>query len=287
MHHSGKRSKISCLILVLCMLLTLTCSCSMAQPKDAALSQPATIQPITLTTADRTTACEKAETIDLSVIEDSFTLTQAGCYVLTGQLDGSIRVAAEEQIVHLVLDNVYVNAPYGPALEVVSAGKVIVTLQEGSENTLRDSGKYPSGSDPDACLYSMCDLTINGGGRLNIYGFFKDAIHTKDYLKVLSGELFVQSKRHCLHGNDGIYLDEVSFTVQSERSGLCSTKAGDAPKGNVEIRNCTGSIIAGEYGIACAADLSMTGSEVYIKGIFDNIQAEGVSLIAEGNLLNE
>ncbi|MCI1398112.1 MAG: carbohydrate-binding domain-containing protein [Lachnospiraceae bacterium] len=71
------------------------------------------------------------------------TITEAGVYVLSGTLDdGEIIVdAGDTDKVQLVLDGVDITNADGPAILVRSADKVFVTLTEGSENTLSDTGE--------------------------------------------------------------------------------------------------------------------------------------------------
>ena len=240
---------------------------------------------IPLTAADLTTECQNPNVIDLNRVEtDECRITQPGCHVLSGEMNGTVRIDVEDQIVHVVLNGVTVDSAYGPALEVVSAGKVFLTLQEGSENFLSDAAVYPDTRDPDACIYSACDMTINGSGDLHVYGYYKDAVHSKDVLKILGGNLFVQSKRNGLRGNDGVVVNCNSLDVQSEKNGIQSTKSGSDSKGNIEIYGSTCSVIGGDYAIACEADLYIADSSVYAMGILGDIKVNGVSRIAEGNL---
>lgn len=243
---------------------------------------------ITLTQSDLETACENPSYLDLNqVTEKDCLITRPGCYILSGNLEGSIRIDVEDQQVHLVLNGVAVDSPHGPALEVVSAGKVFITLQAETENILADAGTYPKASAADACIYSPCDLTINGGGKLHVYGYCKDAIHSKDVLKVLGGELFIQAKRDGLRGNDGVVIKSGSLTVQSEENGIHTTKFGKETKGNIEIYDTVCSVIGGEYAISCSADLYIADSSVHAIGIWADIKADGIRSIAEGNLQHE
>lgn len=269
-------------------LLILTgCYAGTSSSGTSVVAEDAFQPKIALTTADLETACAAPKEIALNQIEeDVYVITEPGCHILTGELNGSIRVDVEDQIVHLVLDGVAVDSAYGPALEIVAASKVFITLQEGTENFLADAAVYPDTQDPDACIYSPCDLTINGGGELHVYGYYKDAIHSKDVLKVLGGNIFAQSKRNGLRGNDGIVVNCEALDVQSEKNGLQTTKHGDEGKGNIEIYGSACSAIGGEYAISCAADLYIADSSVYVMGILSDIKTDGVSRIEEGNLRN-
>lgn len=272
---------------LLCMMMLVGffgCSDSSPAPQSPD-TVPATPQ-IKITSADTNISEEGAVSIDLNTVDRVCLISEPGAYLLSGALAGSIQIDAEDQIVHLIMDNVTVDAPAGPALEVLSAGKVILTLKDGTTNTFQDSGIYVDEPDADACIYSPCDLTINGDGSLSVSGYYKDAIHTKDVLKILNKNSFIQSKRDGLHGNDGIVVCCQDLTVQSERNGLYSTKSGKVAKGNIEIYNSGCSIIGGQYALSCAADLYIADSNVYAMGVYGNLQVLGTSYIAEGSLEN-
>lgn len=242
---------------------------------------------ISLTEADQQTTCSAQTEIDLSQItEEILRITQPGCYLLSGALEGTVQIDAEDQLIHLVLDGIRVESRYGPALEVISAGKVFVTLQEGTENFLLDSASYPKNADANACLSSVCDLTINGSGDLHVYGYYKDAIHSKDILKVLGGNLFAQAKRNGLRGNDGVVIRSAALDIQSEKNAIQSTKVGQNAKGNIEICDSACSLIGGEYAIFCSADLYIADSDIYALGILSDIKVNGTTAIEEGNLRN-
>ncbi len=283
--HLDKLQRI-CFVLICTAMIFGLVGC-VGNPKNEAGHSDTLAPQIKITTADTNISENGAVAIDLSKLDHMCLISAPGTYILSGELAGSIQVDAEEQIIHLIMDNVTVDAPSGPALEILSAGKVILTLKDGTTNTFQDSGSYVDKPDADACIYSTCDLTINGGGILNVSGYYKDAIHTKDVLKILNRNSFIQSKRDGLHGNDGIVVCCESLTVQSERNGLHSTKSGKVAKGNIEIYDSGCSIIGGKYAISCSSDLYITDSSIYAMGVYGNLEVMGASYVAKGSLQNE
>lgn len=281
-YHNGIKK----LCAALGMLILLT-GCYADTSSSAPLQQDVdAVAKIALTTADQETNCVEQNVIDLNQLEEICRITQPGCYLLSGELDGTIQIDAEDQLIHLVLNGVVVESSQGPAVEVVSASKVFITLQEGSENFLLDAATYPKASDANACLSSSCDMTINGAGSLHVYGYYKDAIHSKDVLKILGGNLIVQAKRNGLRGNDGVVVRCESLDVQSEKNGIQSTKFGEGAKGNIEIYGSICSVIGGEYAISCASDLYIADSSIYALGVLADMKVDGTSAIEEGNLRN-
>lgn len=274
-----RQTRKAILLLLLCILLTAG-GCSDTDP-DTPVTTP--IQPdepfFSLTDADTATSADDARRIDLDQFSGECVITQPGSYILSGSLEGTLVVDAQEQIVHLVLDGVSVHSRSGPALNVLSAGKLILTLAEGSENRFRDSGTYPAGAEEDACIFSVCDLTVNGSGKLDVYGYHKDAIHTKDVLKLLGGNIILHAKRDGLHGNDGIAVCCNALDVQCERNGLHTTKTGASPKGNIEIYSGDCSVIAGKYAVSCIGDLRISGCRLYTMGVYGDFSVSGTQNI--------
>lgn len=278
-----KRNKVLNILLALLLTGTLA-SC---QPTDTPNADGSAVKPLySLTREDSRTQPRSPADISLDDIRDELLITDGGDYLLSGRITGGVHIHAEDQVVHLFLNNVEIKAVKGPAIYVESAGKVVVTVCGGTKNELSDGGSHTA-KDTDACLFSMNDLTINGTGQLNISGFYKDAVHTKDYLKIADVDLTVKSKSDGLHGNDGILITCAKVAVESETTGIRTTKSGKAKKGNVEITDADISVIAGEYGISSERNVYMTGSSAFIKGIVDNIHAGGEINIEEGCLRNE
>ena len=272
-----------------CLTTSLLTGCSLSaeesrkEKADGQVSQVS--QVIQLTREDRRTSSDSAKSIDLSAAGDELLITEPGDYRLSGELNGSIHIAAEDQVVHLFLGGITVKSTTAPAINVESAGKVIITVEPGSENTLSDGSKYISDI-CDACIFSRCDLTFNGSGSLSVSGYCKDAIHTKDYLKIIGVKLFTRAKDDRLHGNDGILIDGADLTIEAEKNGIRTTKANKSYKGNIEITGSVLSVIAGEHALNAARSIYMASSRAMLKGVMSNSKAEHEIFIEEGCLVN-
>ena len=128
------------------------------------------------------------------------TITAAGTYIISGTLNkGQIIVdAADTDKVQLVLDNASITADENAAILIKNADKVFLTLADGSENTLADSAQeYVQPEDMentvDGVVFSVCDLTLNGSGTLNITAGYKHAIVCKDDLVITDGTYNITS----------------------------------------------------------------------------------------------
>ena len=99
------------------------------------------------------------------------TISKDGIYVLQGTLtDGQVVVeAGKEATVKLVLDGADLSCQDGAPLYIKEAGRVVLTLADGTVNALTDAETYTyaAGEDePNAALFSKENLTINGTGSL-------------------------------------------------------------------------------------------------------------------------
>lgn len=99
---------------------------------------------------------------------DTVTIEAAGVYVLRGKLDdGQIVVDVPDKgVVRLVLNGVDIRNADSAAIYVAEAGKVILSLPEGTGNIVSDGSDYvypdAETDEPDAAIFSKDDLTING-----------------------------------------------------------------------------------------------------------------------------
>lgn len=68
-------------------------------------------------------------------------ISEGGTYVLSGNLSDAKLVIDTKQKVYLQLDGVSINNARGPAIQVVNAKKLTVTVNEGTKNEITDGGK--------------------------------------------------------------------------------------------------------------------------------------------------
>ncbi len=235
------------------------------------------------TRADRDTEGSSIQDIDLSDFSAECRLTDGGTYRLSGSLNGSIRIDAEEQIVHLLLNNVTVLSPDGPALAVESAGKVILTLPENTQNILGDSGYYPSEETAEACVWSSADLTINGPGSLTVTGLHEDGIRSRNVLRIMDGAVTIKCKRTALHGTDGILVAGGSLNISSEKNGFRTNKGGAGGRGNLIITGGEHWLIAGQYAFRVdRGDLYIQNCVIHDKSVVRTSSVTGDIRIQSG-----
>ena len=239
-----------------------------------------------ITDIDVTTDFSEPEYIDLSQTEEALLIEYGGDYVLSGEYHQTITVDAHDELVHLFLNNAAIETAVGPAFNIESAGKVVITLMEDSMNSLMDAAYY-NDEDLNAAISAACDLTINGSGTLYVCGYYKDAIHTKDVFKLLDGTVQLKSKRYGIKGNDGIVLEPAVLSIESEKNGCQTSNANKENKGIIDIRGGEISIVAGEYALSSVSDVYVRDGEIYLNSVIEDIYTEGQQYIAEGVFANE
>ena len=176
---SKKKKICGCLLLALGLFAAGCGGVQQAASMDGEMLFEDDIELLYVTDIDLNTECNDPVYVDLSKAEEHFTITSGGEYVLSGSYDQTITVDVHDEIVHLFFNNLNVETAIGPAIEIASGGKVVITLMENTVNSLFDAAYYKN-EELNATISSACDLTINGSGTLYACGYFKDAIHTKE-----------------------------------------------------------------------------------------------------------
>lgn len=239
------------------------------------------------TRLDEDTAWDGALEVDLAQVDGDYRITEAGSYLLYGEYEGQICIDAEEQLIHLILKDVRIHSGSGSAVYVKSAGKVVITRMDGTTSILQDNAHYRGREDGDAVIYSACDLTVNGPGSLEIYGFYDCGIHSRDVVKVLDGALFIRAKGNGIQGNDGLYLSPAVLSIESEQNGLYSKKSDSEKKGAIDICGGEISIIAGAYGISSSQDLYVRDCSLWSNGVLGPFSVQGEEYLMGECLENE
>lgn len=195
------------------------------------------------------------------------TIISAGIYVISGKLnDGQIIVDVQDKgTVRLVLNGTEIKSSDNAPIYVKNAGKTIVSLEAGTENTITDGTKYTledtSSDEPSAAIFSKDNLIINGTGKLTVKGNYKDGITSKDDLKITGGNIQITSVDDGLVGSDILAVKEGTITIQAGGDAVKSSNDEDTTKGIVAIEK-------GNFNL---------------KAEKDGIQAETAVLIGDGS----
>ena len=212
---------------------------------------------------DEITADAKGVTVE----DHTVTISKEGTYVFSGTLsEGQIIVdTADTDKVQIILDNVDITCATSAAIYVKNADKVYVTLEENSQNTLRNTDEYVAIDDNniDAVIFSKSDLTLKGSGSLTIEAANGHGVVSKDDLEITGGTYDITAASHALSGKDSVSIADGTFTLSSGKDGIHSENTEEEEKGFV-------SIAGGSFTITSDGDgIDASGTVEIEDGVFD------------------
>ena len=80
----------------------------------------------------------------------------------------------------MIVDNLSLVSPRGPAIDIECGKRIAVKLTEGSVNYLEDA----AGGGHKGCFYCRGHIQLSGNGELTVKGNTANGIHVKEYLRV-------------------------------------------------------------------------------------------------------
>lgn len=230
-----------------------------------------------ITDIDQNENAANAEIIDLEQCGTSLMIDRAGNYMLEGKnLDCNIVVNVySDENVHLFLNNVELHSAEGPVILVQRANKVVMTAIEGTENTISDGTEYTS--ECEACIFSYSDLTLNGKGKLSVYGYYHDAVRTKDTLKVINADIYIKAKNNAFRANEEAIIYESKVELESEGTGIYVKDN----TGSVHIQGGECKIIAGKNAIYAPMSVYIEGCEQDLYAVQESVRSNGTIQIED------
>ncbi len=197
------------------------------------------------------------------------TVNKSGTYIISGELnDGQIVVSCSGGEVVLLLGGATITSKSGPAVYIRDAKKVVLTLAEGTQNTLADSTDYAAFTNdenkPNAALFCQSDLTINGTGTLKITGNCNNAVNCRDILKIINSTLNITSVDDGVIGKDAVVIENAAITANTEGDGIKATNADETTLGYLSVKNSTINVTAGNDGLQAETNLYVTGGTLNI-----------------------
>lgn len=191
---------------------------------------------------------------------NTVTVVYAGRYVVSGSLsDGQIVVDADgDDKVWLGFDSVSVHMEDDAALRIEQAGKVFLTLKDGTENVLSSGALYNSAAvsaGVDGAIYSRDDLTVNGGGSLTVETKYSHGIVCNDDMVFTGGNVTVKAPRDGIHANDSVRIKDCELTVSAGDDGITAANDDETSffhmeSGRLSIPECYEGIEAVEVNVA-------------------------------------
>ncbi|HBR32669.1 MAG: carbohydrate-binding domain-containing protein [Eubacteriales bacterium] len=216
-----------------------------------------------------------------SVSDRTVTITEPGVYTFNGSLtDGQIIVDADkEDTVELVLGGVTISSDKGAAIYGKSSGRIIITLADGTDNTVSDAESYENiNDDSNAAIYSKDDIVIKGKGSLVVNGNYDNGISSSNDIKFIGGKVTVNSVNTAIRGKDSVKIGEgTELTVSSGGDAIKATDDTSRDSGFITI---TGGVLT----IRCDEDGIEAYNRVAISaGIIDIITGGGSgNTVADG-----
>lgn len=194
-------------------------------------------------------SAKEARSMDLNTAEDAIVrITEAGDYVLSGTLDGQVLIEAPEDAkVRLILNGVSIVRPEGPAIYEQQADKLIITLAEGTENSLTDGSSVTDEDDTiGAALYAEDDLSINGQGTLTVNGTQKHGIQSKADLIIAGGAITVTAMTDGVRGRNSVLVLDGALGINCGGDGITATRTDVEGKGWIVLAGGTIQIHTGD-----------------------------------------
>ncbi len=209
---------------------------------------------------------------DGAVVDGSkIAITSAGTYIISGTLDeGQVIVnTKDKEIVKLILNGVDITSSSTAPIYIMKAKKIVIVLADGTDNYVTDGDSYtlddPELNEPNAAIFSKCDLTVNGNGSLTVNANYNNAITSKDELRITGGTITVNSVNDGIRGRDFIAIKGGTITVNAEGDGMQSNNDEDSERGFVSIEGGTINITAGKDGIQAETSVIVSGGNITIS----------------------
>ncbi len=214
---------------------------------------------------------------------ESVIITEPGTYILSGILsDGQIVVnAGDNDKVQLVLNNADITNSSGPAIYVRSADKVFITLPEGTTSSLTDGASYNMNddeNDPDGCIFSKDDLTINGSGTVNVVGNYGHGIITKDDLTITGGTINITAVNEGLKGKDSVKICDGLITINAGDDAIATGNEEDEDKGWMTIDGGTFILTSGDDALHADGDMTINGGDIAILSCTEGIEGRSITI---------
>lgn len=206
---------------------------------------------------------------DATASGGKISISSAGVYAISGKLDnGQIVVDVPNKgIVRLVLNGVEISNSNSSPIYVKNAGKTIISLPEGANNTLIDGKEYikaDSSDEPTATIFSKYNLTLNGTGTLKLQSNYKDGIVCKDDLKITGGNISIVSVDDGLIGRDMVLVKDGNINIDAGGDAVKATNDTDTKKGFIALEGGNFNLKAGADGIQAETSILASGGKYTI-----------------------
>lgn len=203
--------------------------------------------------------------IKLDEYDSNITIDKGGEYNIEGEFNHSIVVDSTEKVT-LNLNNVLINSDITAAIGNKGTGELVINVLDGTTNVLKDNGS----SELDGCIYSTGNLTIEGTGKLEVYGNQEEGegIATTDAnITINGGEIYIECNDDGINagGDNGglITINGGNIIVKASGDGIDSNKDLVINGGKLYT---VGSSKGGDAGIDTDGKFEINGGEIIAIG---------------------
>lgn len=193
---------------------------------------------ITLTYVSGTEDCYA---ITQNITTKEYTVTFSGMtedtvFMISGTLNGCVIVDADDGIdFKLGLNGVIIVSSYSVPISCSSGNNLVISAIAGTSNTVTDNRSEQTASGAiSSCIYSVCNLKIQGQGELTVASENNNGIHTKGDLRIRNLTLNVTCVDNALKGNDSVSIKSGIITLTAESGDGIVTTSTDTNTNGIQ-----------------------------------------------------
>ena len=227
---------------------------------------------------------------------ETYTISEEGVYIFSGSVSNAQIVvdANETDKVQIVLDGLTMTNESTACIYGLNADKIFITTADGSTNSLSVTGEYVAIDDNniDGVIFSKTDVTLNGGGTLNIEGATGHGVVSKDDLKVTCGNYNISVAKKGLEGKESVRIGGGSINITECYEGIESQEI-ILVDGEINITASDDGINAvsaddssDNDGMAAdgVSSITILGGTLYINASGDGIDSNNTLTISGGTI---
>lgn len=207
------------------------------------------------------------------------TIQGKGTYVISGTLDDGYIVvdAGNSDDIKIIFKGVDITSSDYAALYCLNADNVYITLAEGTENVLRNSGEFDSKDDNnvDGAIFAKTDLAINGSGALEVIST-DHGIVGKDDVTITGGTITINAGSDGIQANDSVVIQDAVIDIVCGKDGIQSDNDEDQTKGYVYVVSGNITIAAGDDGITASSSLQIDDGIVDITESYEGLEGQNI-----------
>lgn len=175
---------------------------------------------------------------NVSVSGSTATITAGGTYAISGTLsNGQLVVNASGAVVKIIMNGVTISNSTTSPFYIKSSQKTILILADNTTSTITDATAYSSSEEPNAAIFSNCDMSVTGSGTLTVKGNKYDGIASDDGIIIKSGTINVTAADDAIRGKDYLIVyDGVITATGGTGHALKSNNDTDKGYGFIQVQ---------------------------------------------------